>query len=124
MGAPKNARKVRRYSTEFKLKAVGLARLKGVLTQDVADALEIHPFMLSRWKKEVREGTIVGKRGLKVDVDSKLASELRRLREVERKYAILREEHTLLKKAIRFCSEQRRKSSPTSTRTGANTRSR
>lgn len=124
MAAPKNARKLRRYSTEFKLKAVGLSKLPGILTKDVADALEIHPFMLSRWKKDVREGTIVGKRGVKVDVDSKVAGELRRLREVERKYAILREEHALLKKAIRFCSELRRKCLPTSTQTGANTRSR
>jgi len=44
--------KVRRYSLEFKLKAVKLSQLKGVEVQAVADALEIHPFMLSRWRKE------------------------------------------------------------------------
>ena len=42
-------RKVQRYSLEFKLKAVKLSQLKGIEVQAVADALEIHPFMLSRW---------------------------------------------------------------------------
>jgi transposase len=43
-------RKIQRYSLEFKLKAVRLSQLKGVEVQAVADALEIHPFMLSRWR--------------------------------------------------------------------------
>ena len=33
---------------------------KGVLIQDVAKILDIYPFMLSRWKKEYREGKITG----------------------------------------------------------------
>ena len=45
--------KVRQYSLEFKLKAVKVSQLKGVEVQAVADALEIHPFMLSRWRKAV-----------------------------------------------------------------------
>ena len=114
MGRATKARTVRRYSDEFKLKAVGLAALAGVRTQDVADALEIHPFMLSRWKKEVRDGVIVRQRGMRVDLDPRTGAELRRLREIERKYALLREEHVLLKKAIRFSSERRRRSSSSS----------
>ena len=31
-----------------------LSQLPGVEVQAVADALEIHPFMLSRWRKEAR----------------------------------------------------------------------
>ena len=54
-------RKVQRYSLEFKLKAVKLSQLKGVQVQAVADALEIHPFMLSKWRKEAREGTLQGR---------------------------------------------------------------
>jgi transposase len=50
-------RKVQRYSLEFKLKAVKLSQLQGVEVQAVADALEIYPFMLSKWRKEAREGT-------------------------------------------------------------------
>ena len=48
--------KKHRYSREFKVTAVKLASHPGIETQEVAAALNIHPFMLSRWKKEVREG--------------------------------------------------------------------
>ena len=40
--------KSHRYTVEFKLKAVKLRSLKGVQVQDVAEALDIHPIMLSR----------------------------------------------------------------------------
>lgn len=35
-----------------------LGELNGVQVQDVAEALDIHPFMLSRWRREAREGRI------------------------------------------------------------------
>lgn len=114
MGRP-GLRKKNRYSEDFKATAVKLSSLPEVLIQDVAEALDIHPFMLSRWRKEVRDGVIVAK-GAKVDIQT--AGELKRLRELEKKYKILQEEHALLKKAIRFASEQRRKSSNTSKQTG------
>jgi hypothetical protein len=47
-------------SREFKLTAVKLASHPRIDTQEVAAALNIHPFMLSRWKKEVREGKLQG----------------------------------------------------------------
>jgi transposase-like protein len=40
--------KAHRYTVEFKLKAVKLSSLKGVQVQDVAEALDIHPIMLTR----------------------------------------------------------------------------
>jgi transposase-like protein len=52
--------KKHRYSTEFKVTAVKLAAHPGMETQEVAAALNIHPFMLSRWKKEYREGKLQG----------------------------------------------------------------
>ena len=54
-------RKIVRHSGEFKATAVKLSSLSRVLIQDVARELDIHPFMLSRWRKEVREGKIVAK---------------------------------------------------------------
>jgi len=123
MAAAKFARKVRRYSDEFKLKAVALTRLKGVLTEHVAAALLIHPIMLTRWKRDLKEGRIVRKPGMQLAIDANVVAELRELREIRRKYKILQEEHELLKKAIRFTSERRRRSSPSSgsmkTRTGS-----
>ncbi len=44
--------KVHRYSMQFKATAVRLSELPDVLIQDVAEALDIHPFMLSRWRKQ------------------------------------------------------------------------
>jgi len=54
-------RKTNRYSEHFKATAVRLSSLPEVLIQDVAEALDIHPFMLSRWRKQVRDGVIVAK---------------------------------------------------------------
>jgi transposase len=110
-------RKVAKYSDRFKATAVKLSSLSGVLIQDVAAALDIHPFMLSQWRKEVRDGVIVAK-SAKIDVQT--AAELKRLRDLERRYKILQEEHALLKKAIRFASDQKRKSSNSSKQTGPN----
>ena len=118
MGRP-GPRKIGEYSREFKATAVRLSQLPDVLVQEVAAALDIHPFMLSRWRRMAREGTLVTK-GVKLDVDT--AAELRRLRQVEKEYAILKEEHALLKKAIRFASSRRRKSSRSSKQTGVRTR--
>jgi transposase-like protein len=55
-----------KYSDRFKETAVRLSELPGVEVQDVAESLYIHPFMLSRWRKQAREGQIV-KKGVKVD---------------------------------------------------------
>jgi transposase len=109
--AKAGSRKIAKYGERFKATAVKLSSLPGVLIQDVAAALDVHPFMLSLWRKQVREGVIVA-RASKLDVET--TAELRRLRELERRYKVLMEEHELLKKAIRFASERKRKSSPSS----------
>jgi transposase len=54
-----NPRKILRYTNEFKVKAVQLTFLDGIQIKKVAETLDIHPFMLSRWRKEYREGKIV-----------------------------------------------------------------
>ena len=55
-----------RYTQEFKATAVRLSLLPGVAVGDVAQSLYIHPFMLSRWRKQAREGLIMTK-GVAVD---------------------------------------------------------
>ena len=104
-------RKIAKYGEKFKATAVKLSSLPGVLIRDVAAALDVHRFMLSLWRKQVREGVIVA-RASKLDVET--TAELRRLRELERRYKVLKEEHELLKKAIRFASDRKRKSSSSS----------
>ena len=116
MGKP-GLKKVHRYSVEFKLTAVKLSHMPGVEVQTVATALDIHPFMLSRWRKEVRDGVLRG-RARRVELPSRPAREIKQLQALKREHAMLREEHELLKKAIRFSSERRRKSSSSSTASG------
>ncbi|HKA46086.1 MAG TPA: transposase [Burkholderiales bacterium] len=58
MAAPVGPKKVHRYTIEFKIQAVRLANHPQIQTQDVAHALDIHPFMLSKWKKDYREGRL------------------------------------------------------------------
>jgi transposase len=134
MAAPVGPKKVKRYSDEFKIQAVRLANHPDIQTQDVAHALDIHPFMLSKWKKDFREGRLkpaanaaglslpkvlrtptadLEKRALKrqvkqlqVKVDARAEA-----RKLEKKLAALQVEHDLLKKAIRFNIERRRRNS-------------
>ncbi len=100
-----------KYSDRFKATAVRLSQLPGVAVQDVAESLYIHPFMLSRWRKQAREGLIVTK-GIAIDKDT--AAELKALRAMKRDYERLKLEHEILKKAIEFTSEQKATSSPSS----------
>ena len=106
------ARTTYRYTQEFKATAVRLSELPGVAVQDVAASLYIHPFMLSRWRKQAREGVIVTKG---VAIDKEVAAELKELRRVKKAYEQLKIEHDLLKKAIAFTSSPRPISSPSST---------
>ena len=119
MGTP-GPQKINRYGIAFKLKAVQMSNQPGVLIKDVAESLCIHPFMLSRWRKEVRDGALLGKAAL---LDTGSVAELRRLREVEQQFKRLQMEHDLLKKAIRFASDRKQKSLRSSRQTGTRTRS-
>ncbi len=113
-------RKVQRYSAEFKLKAVKLSSLEGVQIQDVATALDVHPFMLSKWRKQVRDGVIRARASIDPEVLERPVAEMKALAKLQREHALLKEEHELLKKAIRFCSDPKNRSSPSSrSRTGS-----
>lgn len=134
MAAPVGPKKVHRYSNEFKVQAVKLSLHPEIQTQDVAHALDIHPFMLSKWKKDFREGKLkpaANAAGLSLpkvlrspvqDLEKReLKRQVRRLqakvearseaRVLERKLAALEVEHDLLKKVIRFNIERRRRNS-------------
>lgn len=102
-----------RYTESFKAEAVRLASLPGILVQDVAHSLDIHPFMLSRWKKQSREGLIMANPP-STQPELVNEAELLRLREIEKAYAQLKLEHDLLKKAIKFTSDAKRTSSASS----------
>lgn len=107
--------KIKNYGLDFKLRAVQLSDQPDVLVKDVADSLGIHPFMLSKWRKQVREGELVGK---PPPIEPVAVAELQRLRDVEKQFKRLQMEHDLLKKAIRFASQRKAKSLPSSRQTG------
>ena len=98
-------RKVQRYSLEFKLKAVKLSQLKGIEVQAVADALEIHPFMLSRWRKEARDGVLRGRASVPRAVKTPPARDMRRFHALQRAHALeqIEQRHPSLYRSI--CDE-------------------
>lgn len=111
------AKKTLQYSLEFKRQCVEMTFEPDVLIKDVAHTMDIHPFMLSRWRKEYREGQLRPSRSKKsvskapqrkstkapqTTSLSEESSELKRLRKENDK---LKLENDLLKKWQRFLSE-------------------
>ena len=96
-------RAVRKYSDEFKLTAVRLSQQRGIEVKTVAAALAIHPFMLSKWRKDVRDGRLRAKAWTAPPPGP--ARAIAQLQALERKYAELPEEHDLLKKVRHGISE-------------------
>ena len=99
------------YTKSFKMAAVRLAEHPTFQTQDVALALEIHPFMLSRWKKEHRDGLLKGpvEENLK-ELEEKVAEQTQ-LRQFEKRIKRLEMENDMLKKSIDFASKRNKTSS-------------
>ena len=98
-------RKTWKYSDDFKAGAVLWSLYPDVRSKDVASALEIHPLMLSRWRKEFNEGKIVvDKRKKQKDV-AELKKDMTKLKKLEREIELLKKENDLLKKWQRFLAE-------------------
>ena len=112
-------KKTRQYGVEFKRTAVQLSHRPGLQVPAVAEALDVPPFMLSRWRKEFREGRLRPATPVKARAPkAKLGREIRRLQALERAHQELQAEHALLKPFIRFTSARRRPSSRSSTKSG------
>ena len=103
-------RKTFRYSKDFKVKAVKLSYQEGIQVQQVAEGLDIHPFMLSRWRKEYREGKLQGDNQKRVGViktqRTPIAAELTANARLKKENERLKKENDLLKKWQRYLSER------------------
>ncbi|WP_369612216.1 IS3 family transposase [Marinobacter sp. RI1] len=100
MPAMNTGKKTQRYSIEFKVKAVEWSYQAHRSVKGVAEALDIHPFMLSRWRKEYREGKFAMKRVKKApDEAKKLMKERDEINRLKRRIAELQEENDILKKS-------------------------
>lgn len=115
-------KKTQQYSDEFKVKAVEWSHQAHRSVKSVAEALDIHPFMLSRWRKEYREGKFAMKRVKKAPAEAKKKiHEQDEVARLKRRVSELQEENDILKKFQRFQAEERRKRSGSSGSTGGST---
>ncbi len=97
------------YPIDFKIKAVELSLQNDVMSKDVAQALDIHPLMLSRWRKEYREGKFsqTSRYQSSNELMSKVPTkrELGSIQKLKKENERLRQENDLLKKWQRYLAE-------------------
>jgi len=112
------------YPIDFKIKAVELSLRDDILLKDVAQALDIHPFMLSRWRREYREGKYLTKPRYNSNKElmAKLLDkkELNKIKQLEKENERLKVENDLLKKWQRYLAEVHQSDLDSSTSTGKN----
>ena len=115
MPARKGPKKVSKYSLELKRSAVRLSQAPGVRVKDVAESLDIHPFMLSKWRKLAREGLLVARPKAKGKGTKKkrapLVVQMSKYAKLKRELEALRKEHEFLKKFDRFRAQLKAKGS-------------
>lgn len=86
------------YNFQFKHTAVSVTNHPDILSVDVAEALNIHPIMLYRWRQEMREGVLEDNDKEARSKDKLLAAE-NKIKKLELELKRVREENTVLKKA-------------------------
>lgn len=89
------------YNYQFKHTAVSVSNHPAIQTRAVAEALEIHPFMLSRWKKQMRDGELKDN-GQEARSTSELLDANRKIKALEKELKRVRAENAVLKKAERI----------------------
>ena len=118
MPARKGPKKVKQYSLELKRTAVRLTQAPGARVKDVAESLDIHPFMLSKWRKLAREGLLVKKPKAKGKASKMKRApsmvQMSKYAQLKRELEALRKEHEFLKKFDRFRAQLKAKGSRSS----------
>lgn len=89
------------YNYQFKHTAVSVTNHPDIQAVDVAEALNIHPIMLYRWRGEMRTGKIQDN-----DQEARSINELmgaqKKIKQLEKELSKLRQENAVLKKAERI----------------------
>ncbi|AGH81189.1 ISCps3, transposase orfA [Psychromonas sp. CNPT3] len=101
-----NPRRTWKYTNDFKVNVVQLSFTADITIKAVAEKFDIHPFMLSRWRKEYREGIIVADKRKKIMGQSLTKKALTKEKNLERENKQLKEELYVLKKWQRFLAEE------------------
>ena len=110
---PKYNRSMRtkKYSDEFKATAVLLSHLDDCSVKSVAESLDIHPVMLSNWRRMYHEGKIMTDKRKKIVKKTNTLNENAQIATLRAEIERLKEENDILKKWQRFLAEQRQKNS-------------
>ena len=109
--------KVLEYSNEFKVRVVNLTHVEGIKVKQVAEGLQLHPFMVSRWRKEFRDGTLVSQSSRRVtmanDKQRPTPTELTENAKLRKKIKRLERENDALKKFQRYLADRKKNDSDT-----------
>ena len=115
MAKIKSETRVLEYSKEFKVMVVKLSHVEGIQSKQIADCFNLHPLMLSRWRKEVRDGSLVAEDTRRIQMTLKSPSHQKKQRQtnkqLKRENERLKKENDLLKKWQRYLAEVRQKDS-------------
>lgn len=117
-----NPRKTWEYSKEFKIRAVKMSYQPDLTSKQIANGLGIHPFMLSRWRKEYREGLLQGDGKRRVGLSKKRKTttpkQLSENAQLKKEIEQLKKENDLLKKWQQYQAEIHQSDLDSSTDTG------
>lgn len=89
------------YNYQFKWTAVKLSEHADIQGRSVAEALDIHPIMLYRWRKEMRDGDL-SDNGKETGSKRKLEEAQKKIRQLEADLKRVRDENIVLRKAERL----------------------
>ena len=99
----------RRFDEEFRREVAALACRPGAKLEQVARDLGVSPWSVSRWKKQYGGGDLPGGSAPATSVAASSGASVaeleRRIKAPERENADLREQRTILKKAVAIFSE-------------------
>ena len=87
------------YNFQFKHTAVTITNHPNIQSIDVAEALNIHPIMLYRWRREMREGKNNDQEARSRDT---LVEAEKKIRKLEKELKQVRSENAVLEKAERI----------------------
>lgn len=115
MAKIKSESRVLEYSKDFKIMVVNLSNLEGVQIKRISECIGLHPLMVSRWRKEVRDGKLVADDSRRVQMTLKAPSNLKKTgdktAQLEKEIKRLKKENDLLKKWQGYLAETKQKDS-------------
>ena len=93
--------RVLEYSKEFKVMVVRLSDLEEIKIKTLSECMGLHPLMVSRWRKEVRDGKLVSDETRRVRMMLESSSKLgKKPKQEKTKTQRLEQENKRLKKEV------------------------